>query len=196
MSRPRPKKLDAARLRWRWDSPDFQPETMGFCRQERLSASGFGGRRKPVRYVNPLVEGSSPSPVTTDRTRQRATRHVETPGNPGVFSLSTPEHSIPSSRQKTTQADSNRPPITPPPQYTCQTDPDLARIAEAWPGLPESVRASILMLVNAASDVVRPRGSTSLQCNIDPRGFPAVRSGTTRLKRTSYDLVLAELKKW
>ena len=34
---------------------------------------------------------------------------------------------------------------------TCQTDPDLALINAAWSGLPESVRASILMLVRAAS---------------------------------------------
>jgi hypothetical protein len=34
---------------------------------------------------------------------------------------------------------------------TCRIDPDLARIVNAWPGLPESVRASILMLVKAAA---------------------------------------------
>ena len=36
------------------------------------------------------------------------------------------------------------------PTDTCQTDPDVARIVDAWPGLPEAVRASILMLVKAA----------------------------------------------
>jgi hypothetical protein len=36
------------------------------------------------------------------------------------------------------------------PTDTCQTDPDLALVNAAWPGLPESVRASILMLVKAA----------------------------------------------
>jgi hypothetical protein len=31
-----------------------------------------------------------------------------------------------------------------------QIDPDLARIMDAWPALPESVRASIVMLIKAA----------------------------------------------
>jgi hypothetical protein len=31
-----------------------------------------------------------------------------------------------------------------------QTDPDLARIVDAWPGLPESVKASITLLIRAA----------------------------------------------
>jgi hypothetical protein len=33
---------------------------------------------------------------------------------------------------------------------TCQTDPDLARIVDAWPSLPESVRDSIMLLIKAA----------------------------------------------
>ena len=33
---------------------------------------------------------------------------------------------------------------------SCQTDPDLARIVDAWPSVPENIRASILMLVKAA----------------------------------------------
>jgi hypothetical protein len=36
------------------------------------------------------------------------------------------------------------------PTDTCQTDPDLAAVVNAWDGLPEAVRASILMLVKAA----------------------------------------------
>ena len=35
--------------------------------------------------------------------------------------------------------------------HTCQSDPDLALVKAAWSGLPESVRASIMMLVRAAS---------------------------------------------
>jgi hypothetical protein len=41
---------------------------------------------------------------------------------------------------------------------TCQTDPidpDLALVNTAWSGLPESVRASIMMLVRAASGGAR-----------------------------------------
>jgi hypothetical protein len=34
---------------------------------------------------------------------------------------------------------------------TCQTDPDLARIVDAWPTLPEAVRAGIVAMVKAAS---------------------------------------------
>src|SRR5262249_20108157 len=34
---------------------------------------------------------------------------------------------------------------------TCQTDLDLAQIYAAWSGLPPAVRASIMMLVRAAS---------------------------------------------
>jgi hypothetical protein len=34
---------------------------------------------------------------------------------------------------------------------TCQTDPDLARIVDAWPSLPDAIRAGILAMVEAAS---------------------------------------------
>jgi hypothetical protein len=33
----------------------------------------------------------------------------------------------------------------------CQTDPDLARIVDAWPTLPEAVRAGIVAMVKAAT---------------------------------------------
>jgi hypothetical protein len=33
---------------------------------------------------------------------------------------------------------------------TCQTDPDLARIVAAWPGLPEAIKAGIVAMVKAA----------------------------------------------
>ena len=36
------------------------------------------------------------------------------------------------------------------PTDTCQTDPDLARIVDAWPTLPEAVRAGIVAMVKAA----------------------------------------------
>jgi hypothetical protein len=32
---------------------------------------------------------------------------------------------------------------------SCQTDPDLARIVDAWPTLPEAVRAGIVAMVKA-----------------------------------------------
>jgi hypothetical protein len=34
---------------------------------------------------------------------------------------------------------------------TCQTDPDLALVNQAWPDLPEAIRAGILAMVKAAS---------------------------------------------
>jgi hypothetical protein len=35
---------------------------------------------------------------------------------------------------------------------TCQTDPDLAQIHAVWSSLPTAVRASIMMLVQAAAN--------------------------------------------
>jgi hypothetical protein len=37
------------------------------------------------------------------------------------------------------------------PTDICRTDPDLARIVEVWPSLPDAVRAHIVAMVNAAS---------------------------------------------
>jgi hypothetical protein len=34
---------------------------------------------------------------------------------------------------------------------TCQTDPDLARIVDAWPSLPDAIKAGILAMIEAAS---------------------------------------------
>jgi hypothetical protein len=34
---------------------------------------------------------------------------------------------------------------------TCQTDPELAVAIEAWPSMPEAVRAGIVAMVKAAS---------------------------------------------
>jgi hypothetical protein len=33
---------------------------------------------------------------------------------------------------------------------TCKTDPELAAVAEAWPELPEAIKAGILAMVEAA----------------------------------------------
>jgi hypothetical protein len=44
------------------------------------------------------------------------------------------------------------PPVaTPLPCDTCQTDPDLAAIIDAWDRLPEAIRAGIMAMVRAAS---------------------------------------------
>ena len=103
-----------------------------------------------MRYVNPLVEGSSPSPVISDRTRQTATEHVKTPVFSGDTAQSTPERSIPSSRTKTTGNGQERPPVTT--QITTRMlpdDPDLAFVVDAWSYLPEAIRAGILAMVRA-----------------------------------------------
>jgi len=34
--------------------------------------------------------------------------------------------------------------------YTCKTDFDLAAVVEAWPDLPEAIRAGILAMVKAS----------------------------------------------
>jgi hypothetical protein len=34
----------------------------------------------------------------------------------------------------------------------CQTDPELAWIVDAWPSLPEAIKAGILAMVEAASN--------------------------------------------
>jgi hypothetical protein len=34
---------------------------------------------------------------------------------------------------------------------TCQTDPDLATVVNAWDRLPEAIRAGIVAMVQAAS---------------------------------------------
>jgi hypothetical protein len=36
------------------------------------------------------------------------------------------------------------------PNDTCKTDPDLAAVVEAWPDLPEALKAGIVAMVKAA----------------------------------------------
>jgi hypothetical protein len=36
------------------------------------------------------------------------------------------------------------------PTDTCETDPDLAAVVEAWPELPEVLKAGIVAMVKAA----------------------------------------------
>ena len=35
-------------------------------------------------------------------------------------------------------------------RYSCKTDPDLAAVVDAWPELPEAIKASIVAMVKAA----------------------------------------------
>ncbi len=38
------------------------------------------------------------------------------------------------------------------PNDTCKTDSDLAAVVEAWPDLPEAIKAGILAMVEASSE--------------------------------------------
>jgi hypothetical protein len=37
------------------------------------------------------------------------------------------------------------------PTDTCQTDPDLAAVVDAWPELPEAIKVGILAMIKARS---------------------------------------------
>ena len=102
-----------------------------------------------MRYVNPLVEGSSPSPVTK---AQSTGNTQETLRNERFSMRSRPETTLLSSHTETNENDAERPPVTT--QITTRKlpdDPDLAIVIEAWDRLPEGVRQSVVMLVKAAS---------------------------------------------
>ena len=115
-----------------------------------------------MRYVNPLVEGSSPSPVTRDRNRQ------QTPNTAGINGL---QQAIPIGIKGRSR---QQPPISAPicPQSATQnathsvtdpthalivrspeipSDPDLAEVAGAWGSLPAPIKAAVLALVRTAS---------------------------------------------
>ena len=59
------------------------------------------------------------------------------------------EHSTLSSRLEATDSDQERPQTTP--QFTPRSDPDLAVVVDAWPRLPEALKAGILAMVRVAS---------------------------------------------
>ena len=98
--------------------------------------TGFGGSKSPLSALD--ATGS-------DKTRPDASF-------PRVAASSTQEHSTPPSRQEATEADQKHP-LTATQNATqlLPEDADLAVVNDAWPRLPEAVRASILMLVKAAS---------------------------------------------
>jgi hypothetical protein len=98
-----------------------------------------------MRYVNPLVEGSSPSPVTTDRTRQKPPR-ADIPkglGQSGIRSQVRQPATVNAPIRPLT-ATENATGLRP-------TDPGLATVIGAWDELPEALRAGIVAMVKAAS---------------------------------------------
>jgi hypothetical protein len=58
-----------------------------------------------------------------------------------------------SSRQDATESDSIRPPTATKnaPSDRVVADADLAAVVDAWPGLPEAIKAGILAMVKAAT---------------------------------------------
>jgi hypothetical protein len=101
-----------------------------------------------MRYVNPLVEGSSPSPVICDRTRQNTTGNAKTPQIIGFPAPSTSWHSTSPSRQKLTD---NAPKSLLRATRVLEEDSDLAAVVNAWHTLPEALRSGIVAMVKAAS---------------------------------------------
>jgi hypothetical protein len=101
-----------------------------------------------MRYVNPLVEGSSPSPVTK---AQSTGNTQETLRSEGFSMRSRPDTSLSSSRTETNENDAGRPPVTT--EFTTRVvpdDPDFAIVAESWDRLPELIRQGIVAMVRAA----------------------------------------------
>jgi hypothetical protein len=52
--------------------------------------------------------------------------------------------------------------LSPGPQHPVSNDPDLARVIDAWPTLPEAIRAAVLALVTAAGGVSPAKGTGTL----------------------------------
>jgi len=101
-----------------------------------------------MRYVNPLVEGSSPSPVTK---AQSTGNTQETLRNEGFSLRSHSEIPESSSRTQTNENDAERPPVTT--EITTlpvSDDPDFSVIAHNWTDLPQAIRQGIVAMVNAA----------------------------------------------
>ncbi len=102
-----------------------------------------------------MVEGSSPSPVTEQRTHRKAREHVKKPGNPGVFGMAEPELSRPSSRTQANENELERPPVTtqitthPLPGDEIVIPADPAEFVYPWKELPEAIRAGILAMVRS-----------------------------------------------
>src|SRR5271157_2546959 len=98
-----------------------------------------------MRQVNPLVEGSSPSPVIDEQARKN-------PSGPEIYRARVKSPSNPSSRQYPNESGSIRP-LTATQNATrlLPEDSDLAAVIEAWDGLPEALKAGIVAMVKAAS---------------------------------------------
>jgi hypothetical protein len=109
-----------------------------------------------TRKVNPLVEGSSPSPVIDARTRDAAQGSAQTPSLTVVSVPSPAGHSRHSSRKDTHRDAPNSTPTatqnaTRELPEALPADPDLTAVIAAWDRLPAAVKAGIVAMVKAAS---------------------------------------------
>ena len=97
------------------------------------------------RYVNPLVEGSSPSPVTTDRTRQETPRADIPKGlGQGDIRSRVRQYAAVNAPIRPLTATENAARLLP-------TDPGLATVIDAWDQLPGLLRDGIVAMVKSAS---------------------------------------------
>ena len=97
------------------------------------------------RTFNPLGGGSEGFDPIVDSERLSA----PDAGNKGVWGRSRSRTTAPPSRQKGAEMVANRPRVTT--EITTGPPPDLASVIEAWPSLPEPIRAAILALVKATT---------------------------------------------
>ncbi len=98
------------------------------------------GRKRPCGFKSHRRYSTEP-----DSNRQ-------TPANYGVKPSLPSAHSLLSSRQDTTDSASIRPPTaTQNATRLLPDDPGLAAVVDAWPDLPEAIRAGILAMIGAGS---------------------------------------------
>src|SRR5271166_6587760 len=102
-----------------------------------------------------------------DSTRIKPTESDKTPSFPEPSPSSSAVYTTPPSCQHPTEPDSIRPSTaTQTATHFCQPhvtdDPDLAAIVDAWPDLPEAIKAGILAMVLAASGSRPDRGAKAI----------------------------------
>jgi hypothetical protein len=113
-----------------------------------------------MRYVNPLVEGSSPSPVTRAETPKDPANHAKSPAFQAVSvkrsseRLDSPSrhqaHQNELVRRPDTDQNTDRDATTVHPVYEVARSAfpaDLRFIVDAWTDLPEAIKAGVLAMV-------------------------------------------------
>lgn len=113
------------------------------------------------RTQNPVSRkarvGSTPTFGTCDRMRIKPTGSVKTPSFTAQSPSSASAHETRLSRQNPTDPDPIRPSTATKiatglrQRHVIDAEPDLAAVVDAWPNLPEAIRAGILAMVQAAS---------------------------------------------